>query len=201
MSRWHYKLGQDEHGPVSLAELVELARKGAVTEATLVRDDTGGAWLPAWTLPVVFPAPRKAVYASPASKDGSKEPLLRTPKLPVGPGRFKVVIRAARSMSPRTARMRIVFALFTSGAATLLVYRLAYWRNMAFPQPLPGGSLAAKFEFPLLGTCTTFEGLVRRFRAFAWGGGVVVVWAAGDVRCRAIIAESRWPRHSVRHTP
>jgi hypothetical protein len=160
MSRWHYKLGEDEHGPVSLANLVELARKGAVTEATLVRDDVGGAWLPAWTLPVVFPAPRKAVYATPIADDQSQEPLLRTPKLPVGPGRFKVVIRAARSISPRTARMRIVFALFTSGAATLLVYRWAYWRNLAFPQRLPGGALEARFAFPLLGSCTTVEGLV-----------------------------------------
>lgn len=56
MSHWYYKQDDREVGPLPFTELVALVRQGVIAETSLVRRGEIGAWLHAWTIPVLFAA-------------------------------------------------------------------------------------------------------------------------------------------------
>lgn len=69
MNQWHYATGAQKHGPVSSAELAELARSGTVTPETLVWRAGMDNWLPLSQVPDAFTsAPGVSSSSTPAGQ-------------------------------------------------------------------------------------------------------------------------------------
>src|SRR5258708_3541010 len=171
MSQWHYKLGENEHGPVSFAELVELVRSGAITESVLVRRAASDTWARAWTIQMLFTtAARPATGAAPSGPPS--EPRLGPGGPSAGDATRRPVSRGQGPLLPATgrggeqstlARYRWAFTAAVTLTAILWLYRWSYWRNLAFPRAPSPGEKATGFVFPLVGHCTAVESALLYF--------------------------------------
>jgi len=54
-ARWYHLQGEEQHGPIALAEIRELVLDGTVTPDTYVWADGMPDWLPAREVPAITP--------------------------------------------------------------------------------------------------------------------------------------------------
>ena len=54
-ARWYHLQGEEQHGPIALAEIRELVLEGTVTPDTYVWADGMPDWLPAREVPAITP--------------------------------------------------------------------------------------------------------------------------------------------------
>lgn len=142
MSAWHYKLGEEEHGPVPFGELVRLVRHGTVTESVPVRRNNGGAWVHAWTVPALFAlASRAPSDCAGVAAEGS--PTVSTPY--------------AIAPAARASVLRWGFAAGAALTVTLVTYRWWSWRALRFPTPPGPGEQFSGHSFPFYGNCSVAE--------------------------------------------
>ncbi len=168
MSQWHYKLGDDDHGPVSFSELVALVRGGTITETVAIRREGSEKWAHAWTIDMLFAAAQTPECASAPSGDSAKL-VVESPANGArsGPGVPRGTVLGerrppggvgARGARPSALqRFRWGFTAVASVTLTVAFYRWSYWRNLAFPQPPRAGERVGGCYFVFVGDCTSVE--------------------------------------------
>lgn len=135
-----------ESEPVSLDELVELARSGAVQEESLIRAEGRDDWKPAWRIPALQGAFGLAVSAAPAPAAQARA---ETPVTPPPP---------TRSVPPATA----------ATAPPLVRGNGVNWR-LALMVGIPVGIVAAGLQHVLPGpTLTTRDGRMELKLGSGW---------------------------------
>jgi hypothetical protein len=178
MSTWHYKLGDDDHGPVSFGELVRLVRAGTVTETMPVRRRDGGAWVHAWTVPALFAMAQKSPPVDFSDINERFQHGAPAPMSEAAPSRARPARRGAE-------RLRWVFTGALALSTALVVYRWWSWRALRFPRLPPPGETAAGYSFPFFGDCTLLECALLYFDlalvvgAIAW---LLFGWCTGGVQ-------------------
>lgn len=167
MSQWCCQLDGREIGPLSFQELAALAREGKVTETTRVRRRADAPWEPAWAVIGLF-----ADDGTPRAEAKPPDPVSLGP---VGNSTASASAPAwMAGFQPRQRRagpgLREMARAGLSALAGMLlvglIYRQAYWREVAFPaHRSPQSDLTC--WFPLLGACTPLECEFLYFDVFA----------------------------------
>jgi hypothetical protein len=189
VSAWHYKLNDQQLGPVSFKELAELVRQRTVGEGTPVCRAGTMNWEPAWRVPGLFRA-AGIVERGDSPAPVEKAAALTPPQGEIGAGLRELpgyVPVAARS--PLLTLAQVFRGLIAAVVGVLTVgffYRWACQAAIAFPMPptLVDGDLIDSY-FPAVGRCTRIECGLLYVDVFAVAA--VAAWhAVGDRLDRAL---------------